>query len=67
MTSLSFVLLLSIYHLNQYDKPINRIFLSTFESNKLKSRKFSWALVAHSCNPNYSGGRGQEDSGSKPA
>jgi hypothetical protein len=27
----------------------------------------SWALVAHVCNPCYSGGRDQEDSGSKPA
>jgi hypothetical protein len=24
-------------------------------------------LVAHACNPNYSGGRDQEDLGSKPA
>jgi hypothetical protein len=27
----------------------------------------SWALVAHTCNPSYSGGRDQEDRGSKPA
>jgi hypothetical protein len=27
----------------------------------------SWALVAHSCNPSYSGGRDQEDHSSKPA
>jgi hypothetical protein len=27
----------------------------------------SWALVAHACNPSYSGGRDQEDHGSKPA
>jgi hypothetical protein len=26
----------------------------------------SWVLVAHACNPNYSGGRDQEDCGSKP-
>jgi hypothetical protein len=26
-----------------------------------------WALVAHICNPSYSGGRDQEDGGSKPA
>jgi hypothetical protein len=26
-----------------------------------------WALVAHTCNPSYSGGRDQEDLGSKPA
>jgi hypothetical protein len=27
----------------------------------------SWMLVAHTCNPSYSGGRDQEDRGSKPA
>jgi hypothetical protein len=27
----------------------------------------SWAPVAHTCNPSYSGGRDQEDRGSKPA
>jgi hypothetical protein len=27
----------------------------------------SWAPVAHTCNPSYSGGRDQEDCGSKPA
>jgi hypothetical protein len=27
----------------------------------------SWVLVAHSCNPSYSGGRNQEDRGTKPA
>jgi hypothetical protein len=27
---------------------------------------FSWALVAHACNPSYSGGRDQEDHGFKP-
>jgi hypothetical protein len=27
----------------------------------------SWALVAHACSPSYSGGRDQEDHGSKPA
>jgi hypothetical protein len=26
-----------------------------------------WALVAHACNPSYSGGRDQEDHGLKPA
>jgi hypothetical protein len=26
-----------------------------------------WKLVAHTCNPSYSGGRGQEDCSSKPA
>jgi hypothetical protein len=28
---------------------------------------YSWVLVAHTCNPSYSGGREQEDQGSKPA
>jgi hypothetical protein len=27
----------------------------------------SWAQVAHTCNASYSGGRDQEDHGSKPA
>jgi hypothetical protein len=30
-------------------------------------RKYSWTLVAHICNPSYSGGREQEGCGSKPA
>jgi hypothetical protein len=30
-------------------------------------KKKSWALVAHACNPGYSGGRDQEDHGSKTA
>jgi hypothetical protein len=30
-------------------------------------KKISWALVTHCCNPGYSGGRDQEDCGSKPA
>jgi hypothetical protein len=29
--------------------------------------KDSQALVAHTCNPSYSGGRDQQDRGSKPA
>jgi hypothetical protein len=33
---------------------------------KIKAR-CSRALVAHACNPSYSGGREQEDRGSKPA
>jgi hypothetical protein len=28
---------------------------------------YSQAPVAHACNPSYSGGRGQENHGSKPA
>jgi hypothetical protein len=31
------------------------------------SRSFSWVLVAHACNPSYSGGRDQEAHGLKPA
>jgi hypothetical protein len=27
----------------------------------------SWVLVAHACNPSYSGGRDQEDCGLRPA
>jgi hypothetical protein len=29
--------------------------------------ELSWEPVAYTCNPNYSGGRNQEDHGSKPA
>jgi hypothetical protein len=29
--------------------------------------KNSWATFTHTCNPRYSGGRYQEDRGSKPA
>jgi hypothetical protein len=32
-----------------------------------KIRKISRVLVAHTCNPSYSGSRDQEDQGSKPA
>jgi hypothetical protein len=32
-----------------------------------KKRKISQVLVAHTCNPSYSGGRDQEDHGSKTA
>jgi hypothetical protein len=32
-----------------------------------KKHSRGWALVAYSCNTNYSGGRDQEDQGSKPA
>jgi hypothetical protein len=30
-------------------------------------KKKSWLLVAHTCNPTYSGGRDQKDQGSQPA
>jgi hypothetical protein len=33
----------------------------------LKKKRKSQELVAHGCNPSYSGGRDQEDHGSKPA
>jgi hypothetical protein len=33
----------------------------------LKNGANSWALVHHPCNPSYSGGRDQEDPGSKSA
>jgi hypothetical protein len=33
----------------------------------LKHSPLSQAPVAHTCNPRYSGGRDQEDHGSKPA
>jgi hypothetical protein len=32
-----------------------------------KKQPYSWVLVAHVYNPSYSGGRDQEDHGSKPA
>jgi hypothetical protein len=32
-----------------------------------KESIYNWAPVAHVCNPSYSGGRDQEDHGSKPA
>jgi hypothetical protein len=33
----------------------------------IKVRNFCQVLVAHACNPSYSGGRDQEDRGSKSA
>jgi hypothetical protein len=36
------------------------------QSGKKKKKK-SWALMAHPCNPRYSGGRNQEASSLKPA
>jgi hypothetical protein len=35
--------------------------------NYFKKNEFCQALVAHACTPSYSGGRDQEDCGSKPA
>jgi hypothetical protein len=34
---------------------------------KFKNSQTYWVLVAHTCNPSYSGGRDQEDQGLKPA
>jgi hypothetical protein len=36
-----------------------------WRKNKAHKDDESWVLVAHVCNPNYSGGRDQEDHGSK--
>jgi hypothetical protein len=44
--------------------------ISIFKKITLSSHKkiqISWVLVAHICNPSYSGGRDQEDHCSKPA
>jgi hypothetical protein len=40
-------------------------FLSKVESSLIKIS--SWALLTHTCNPSYLGGRDQEDQGSKAA
>jgi hypothetical protein len=37
------------------------------KENFLKIAGTSRVLVAHTCNPSYSGGRDQKDLGSKPA
>jgi hypothetical protein len=34
---------------------------------KKQTYNLYWVLVAHACHPNYSGGRDQEDHGSKSA
>jgi hypothetical protein len=36
-------------------------------TKKKKKNSRCWALVVHTCNPSYSGGRDQEDCGLKPA
>jgi hypothetical protein len=41
---------------NETDEPLNIIIYKT-----------GWMLVAHSCNPSYSGGRDQKDCGLMPA
>jgi hypothetical protein len=40
---------------------------STFEKKKKNKSLFSWASVTHAYNPSYSGGRDQQNIGSKPA
>jgi hypothetical protein len=35
--------------------------------NKLSKRNVKLNIVAHTCNPSYSGGKDQEDQGSRPA
>jgi hypothetical protein len=37
------------------------------EEEEEKKMSACWVLVAHACNPSYSGGREQEDHSSKPA
>jgi hypothetical protein len=39
----------------------------SYKQNPTSRISRSWAMVAHTCNLNYSGGRDQEDQGSKPA
>jgi hypothetical protein len=41
--------------------------MTTAEHITTNSYQHSQAPVAHACNPSYSGGRDQEDLGSKPA
>jgi hypothetical protein len=41
--------------------------ISSLNMSYLKVLASAWVLVAHTCNPSYSGGRDQEDHGSKPA
>jgi hypothetical protein len=41
--------------------------IKTTKLKKKKKQKGSRAPVAHACNPSHSGGRDQEDFGSKPA
>jgi hypothetical protein len=40
---------------------------NSLQAFKWKIKILSQVLVAHACNPSYSGGRDQEDPGSKPA
>jgi hypothetical protein len=36
-------------------------------THEVKKRKNTWVLVAHACNPSYSGGSDPEDCSLKPA
>jgi hypothetical protein len=40
--------------------------MNSFRDPMSKIARPSWALVAHTCNPSYSGGRDQEALGLKP-
>jgi hypothetical protein len=37
------------------------------QKQELQKKEWSWASVAHTCNPRYSRGRDQEDCSLKPA
>jgi ribosomal protein L31 len=39
---------------------------SSSKKKKKKNGEKAWVSVAHACHPSYSGGRDQEDHGSKP-
>jgi hypothetical protein len=43
------------------------LLLNLENADALLKRPFGQALVAHACNPSYSGGRDEEVHGSKPA
>jgi hypothetical protein len=53
-----------LHHFSGYIRGYLSHFSSQLGDNKTKH---CWALVAHACNPRSSGGRNQEDRGSKPA
>jgi hypothetical protein len=52
---------------NLHSSMIDSYFLLFNLKTQFKSIYASQALVAHACNPSYSGGGGQEDHRSKPA
>jgi hypothetical protein len=45
---------------------ITNAVVHTYFKHIYQNKNFRWALVAHACNPSYSGGRDQGDHGSKP-